>query len=97
VHVAQTGATTEVPNLFDDPGGIGDGFGVRHGVDRRIPTNGGGRRTRCDSLSIFSAGFSEVGMEVDQTRKSNQSEGIDLFGASRRHTLSDLRDDPVSE
>jgi hypothetical protein len=36
-------------------------------------------------------------MEVDQTRKSNQSEGIDLFGASRRHTLSDLRDDPISE
>ncbi len=96
--VDPAGAPAEPPHLLDDPGGVGDGRGVRHRVDGGEPAEGGRLRAGLDGLGVLPAGLAQVGVQVDEARAGATSPSASTTRvAGVRQAPAYLGDDPVPD
>src|SRR5262245_59486312 len=82
------GLPAEPPDLLDHTGRVGDGLGIGHRVDGRVPAERGGSSAARDRLGVFPARLSQVSMQVDQAGQRDQAAGVEHgdAGASRELT-----------
>ena len=88
---------TEPPDLFDHTGGVGHRVGVGHGMNGRETTQRRCLRSGLDGLGILTAGFAQMGMQVDQARQRDQSVGVEHRGPGASRGRSHLLDASVPQ
>ena len=97
-HVAVSGLLAQAPDLLDHAGGVGDGVGVGHGVHGGVAAHRGGAGAGGDGLGVLTAGFAQVGVQVDQAGKGDQTGGVhDLCPVGGRQVGTDRGDLAVLE
>jgi hypothetical protein len=81
--------------LFHDTGRVRAWLGARHREHRRVSAERSRRRTGLHGLGVFSAGFAQVRVQVDQTGQQHRTLAVDNVVRRGRPHRSELSDDAV--
>ena len=85
----------EREHVASDGGRVDSGLGVRHGDKGRVTTEGGGSRAGLDRLGDFATGLTQVGVQVDETRRDETPARVENGGTLRRVDRFLDRDNPA--
>ena len=92
LDVAVPCRAAEPPDLLHHSGGIGDGFGIGHGVHGGEAAQGRGAGAGLDRLSVLTARLAQVSVQVHQTRQGHQAARVEHAGAGLAQPGPDGRD-----
>ena len=80
LDIAVPRGPAETPDLFDYPGGIGDGIGIGHGVHGGVAAEGGRRGPGLNRFRILTTRLTQVRMQVDEAGQGDEAVGIEHPG-----------------
>ena len=76
---------------------VGDGIGVRHRRDGRVPAGGGRPRPGLDRLLLLEPGFAQVRVQIDQPGREDQPVAVEDLGRRGVEAASDVGHHPVPD
>ena len=93
MHVDQPDLLAAVPDVVGDDGAVGDRVGVGHREHRGVAAQSRCSRTGFDVLGVLPAGFTQVGVQVDEAGKQDLIGGVEYVGVvGYGQVRADVRD-----